>query len=81
MANNRLYLADDETGDTCLLAKSFGDGWELVVDAVNLAAWLKARGDYNATCGGTSSGTSLRLLTEHGGPEEADAFCERHKNA
>lgn len=76
MANNRLYIVDESTGDVLFLASSLGDGWGLRVPALQLASWLDERGDYDSTC--DFKGTCLRLLTEHGGDEDIEAFRARH---
>jgi hypothetical protein len=60
MANNRLYLIDDETGESCLLAKGWGSGWVLWFHE-EIEAWLRDR-DLAASVG--NGPTKIRLVTE-----------------
>lgn len=51
MANNRLYIYDDETGERILLAKSFGNGWALWGNfQKEFNKWAESR-DVNASYG------------------------------
>lgn len=42
MANNRLYIVDTENGDSLMVAKSFGEGWDWRVDSNVLNNWLSS---------------------------------------
>lgn len=62
MANNRLYIEDTATGERFMLAKGWGDGWEVYPLAHQLTDWLKCR-DMAAAIGQPK--TTLRLVTEN----------------
>jgi len=66
MANNRLFLVDDTTGDSLMVATSFGGGWRWLKDVDEMSDWLAVR-DMGASYGAASdmSVTRLRLETEH----------------
>lgn len=70
MANNRMYIVDDETGEQLMVAKSFGGGWDWRKNALEMTEWLAAR-DLGAAYGGPSgmSSTRLRLVTEYDLPK------------
>jgi hypothetical protein len=65
MANERLYIQDTETGETLMLAKSFGPPWDIRITIDKLQSWLDGR-DIEATCGlhPGKGDTKLRLVTE-----------------
>ena len=60
MANNRLFLVDEETGDHILLAKGFGD-WDLRADEGLLRKFLEVH-DFAGAQG--SAPSRLKLKTE-----------------
>lgn len=66
MANNRLYLFDPSDGGRILLAKSFGNGWEIRCTAERLQEWMDAR-DVGASygCGNEIGRTVLALEADH----------------
>lgn len=64
MANNRLWIEDTETRERILLAKSLGGGWDVRLDADELARWLDLRDTY-AAFGSAQGKTTLRLVAEN----------------
>jgi hypothetical protein len=65
MANNRLYIIDDKTGDKLCVAKSFGTYWSWRATDYELTEWLHGR-DIDASCGNCSDTEStLRFITEN----------------
>lgn len=68
MANNRLYLVD-ENGDSIMVAKSFGGGWDWRKSENEITEWLSNR-DAGASFGNPHEmvGTKLRLVTEYDMP-------------
>ena len=63
MANNRLYIKDTETGESILVAKSFGDGWDWRAEREELTNWLINR-DWAGQDVGAEL-TALKLITEY----------------
>lgn len=69
MANNRLYLRDSTIGNQLLLAKGFGDGWDVRVTTEALQEFLSKRpADIAESHSG--AGTSLVIVTEYSPPRE-----------
>ncbi len=62
MANNRLFIADDNNKELLFLGKSYGSGWEVWIDSDEIEEFLRGR---DMECAITGLGfTSLRLVTE-----------------
>lgn len=59
MANNRMYLVDEQSGDSIAIFKAF-TVWYLWAEPTDLNAWLECH-DYIGADGGVSG---LRMLTE-----------------
>jgi hypothetical protein len=78
MANNRLYICDQKTGDKFLLLKSFGVGWNFwyggpyprgddsyIIKRIDeLVEWLDKR-DEESSCGNSNGKTDLFLVDEN----------------
>lgn len=78
MANNRLYILDKTSGDKFLLAKSFGEGWnlwwpgsinddqtELLLERINIfTAWINSH-DLLASKGNCFYKTQLTFEAEN----------------
>lgn len=68
MANARLLIVDDETGEHLVVARSRGGAWEWCADSDDLNEWLYGR-DIEASSGVASlergAVTHLSLATEH----------------
>lgn len=66
MANNRLIIVDEETGEELCIAKSMGDGWYPSNHYSHLEEWLHNR-DLDASIGNTNDmkPTNLKLVTEN----------------
>ena len=67
MANNRIFLFNKATKEAILLAKSFGNGWEIRETKKALAEFM-SKDDWDSSCIGGPS--NLVLLTEDQLPED-----------
>ena len=70
MANNRLYLRNRKTGDFFTIAKSFGNGWKIVVTFLDLQRWIDSLSDDASFGDGLDVATDLELVAE------SDPRCE-----
>lgn len=62
MANNRMYLYDNETNEAMMLAKSFGT-WTLWASEKDIQEFIDLR-DFDSACNGRPSKLSLKTEGE-----------------
>ena len=67
MANNRIFILNKETNKATLLAKSFGNGWEIRASTNWLERFMSSDDWGSSCCGGPSR---LVLMTESQLPDD-----------